>query len=127
MLAFLLDAHISPKVAEQITAKRPEIPIQSLRSWREGKLRQAEDPEILEAARQENLTLVTYDQKTIVPLVVQWIQENRNHAGVLFVDERTIVQDDIGTQVRSLIAFWDVHHQEEWTNGVSYLHPPQIP
>jgi predicted nuclease of predicted toxin-antitoxin system len=124
MLAFLLDVHISPKVAEQIAAKRPDIPIQSLRSWREGKLREAEDAEILDAASEGGLTLVTYDQKTIVTLIVAWMQENREHAGVLFVDDRTIAQDDIGTQVRSLIAFWDAHHQEGWKNGVSYLHPP---
>jgi hypothetical protein len=124
MLAFLLDIHISPKVAEQITTKRPDIPIQSLRSWRDGTLRKAEDTDILEAACEESLTLVTYDQKTIVPFVVQWMQDNRDHAGVLFVDDYTIAQEDIGTQVRSLIAFWDAHSQEEWKNGVSYLHPP---
>jgi len=124
MLALLTDAHISPKVAKQITAKRPEIRNYSLRSWRDGALLEAEDDVILEAAHEEGLSFVTYDQRTIVPLVTQWMMEGRDHAGVLFIDERSILQEDIGGQGRALLALWDASHGQEWANVVIYLKPP---
>ena len=124
MLALLTDAHLSPKAAEQITSKRPEITIYSLRLWRSGAFLGAEDEAILEAARTEGLTLVTYDQHTIVPLVTQWMTEGRGHAGVILIDERSILQKDIGGQVRALMDLWDRSQADNWTNVVTYLKPP---
>lgn len=127
MLAFLTDAHISPKVAEQVKAKRPVCPIFSLRFWRDSALLNAEDEVILTAAQEEKLTLVTYDQRTIVPLLMQWMTEGRDHAGVLFVDEKSILQEDVGEQVNALIALWDTTQSENWANVISYLKPPRKP
>ncbi len=124
MLALLTDAHLLPKVAEQITSKRPEITIYSVRVWRSGAFLGAEDERILEAARTEGLTLVTYDQHTIVPLVTRWMSEGRDHTGVIFIDERSIMQKDIGGQVRALIDLWDRSQADNWTNVVTYLKPP---
>src|SRR5438067_1983096 len=98
MLAFLTDAHISLSVAEQVKAKRPDCLIVSLRYWRDGALLNAEDDRILAAARTEGLNLVTYNQRTILPLITQWMAEGREHSGVLFIDDRTILQEDIGGQ-----------------------------
>jgi hypothetical protein len=123
MPALLTDAHISPRVAEQITTKRPEITIHNLRHWRSGAFLEADDAVILGAAYPEGLTFVTYDQRTFVPLVIQWMEEGRDHAGVVFIDERSILQEDIGGQVRALIALWDTAHSEDWTNMVFYLKP----
>jgi hypothetical protein len=125
MLSFLLDEHISVKVAEQMRAKRADIPMQTLQEWREGRLLRQEDPVILAAAQEDGLTLVTYDQKTITPLVVQWMLTGRPHAGVLFVDDRSIPQYDIGGILRALIAYWDTFHLEDWTNRVGYLTPAE--
>ena len=69
MLVLLTDAHISPNVAAQVKAKRPACTIYSVRFWRDGALLNAQDDVILAAAREEGLALVTYDQRTIVPLV----------------------------------------------------------
>ncbi|HZT41732.1 MAG TPA: DUF5615 family PIN-like protein [Chthonomonadaceae bacterium] len=124
MLTYLLDAHISPKVAEQIRAKRPEIRIDCLSSWRGGMLLNAEDDEILQAAHEESLTLVTYDQSTIIPLVTRWAEQGREHAGVIFVDDRSILQEDIGSQVRALISLWDSSSAKDWTNGIQFLKSP---
>ena len=125
MLALLTDAHISPHVAAQVRAKRPECIIYSVRFWRAGILLNAEDDVILAAACEEGLTLVTYDQRTIVPLVKQWMTEGREHAGVLFLDHHGIMQDDIGAQVRALIDLWGAAQSEIWTTVIGYVKPPR--
>ena len=124
MLALLTDAHISPRVAEQVKAKRPACSIYSLRFWRSGVFLEAEDAVILAKAHEERLTLVTYDQRTIVPLITQWMMEGREHAGVIFIDDRSIVQEDVGGQVLALVDLWDAAHTENWANMVAYLKPP---
>ena len=82
-----------------------------------------DDDLVLSAAHADNLTLVTYDQKTIAPLVMQWATEGRDHTGVIFIDDRSIVQEDVGGRVRALIDLWDKAHTQDWTNAVSYLKP----
>ena len=123
MLAFLTDAHISPDVAAQIQARRPEVVIHTLREWQGGALLQEEDDVILAAAWEERLTLVTYDQRTIAPLITLWAAEGRDHAGVIFISRRTIAQSDRGSQIRGLLALWEAKHTEEWVNLVDYLKP----
>lgn len=124
MLALLTDAHISPKVALQLAGRYPDGIFHSLRSWRNGVLLEEEDTVILEAALQENLTLVTYDQRTILPTIVEWMNTGKVHNGVLFVDERSIAQEDIGGLVKALGALWEKDQDFSWENVVSYLKPP---
>ena len=121
MLSFLLDEHVSPEVAEQVAAKHPEIPAQSLRTWRGGALVGAGDEVLLAAARDEDLTLVTYDQRTVPPLLVRWGAAGLSHAGVVFVDDRTIAPGDIGGLVHALISFWEVRQGWDWTDRIAYL------
>lgn len=121
MLGFLLDEHISYIVMEQVRQKRSEIRIESVLVWNGGDLRGKADELVLSAAHAENLSLVTYDQKTIAPLAMQWTAEGREHAGVIFIDVRSIVQNGVGQQVRALIDFWDQANTQDWTNAVSYL------
>ena len=123
MLAFLLDEQISHVVMEQVRQKYPDIRIESVLLWREGILRGKVDEVVLSAARQESLTLVTYDQKTIAPIVMQWMREGRDHAGIVFIDEKSIAQDDIGGKVRALLRLWEQGNALDWTNLVSYLKP----
>ncbi len=121
MLSFLTDAHISPRVAEQVKVKRPEIVIYSLQEWRGGALLEEDDDVILAAAVQERLAFVTYDQRTIAPLVMQWAMDGRDHAGVIFIDDKSIAQQDVGGKVLALISLWELADSHDWTNAVSYL------
>ncbi|MFM7278848.1 MAG: hypothetical protein ACKO1I_14630 [Microcystis aeruginosa] len=50
MLSFLLDEHISPTVAEQISYKRPEISIFPLITWQKGRYLGDSDEIVLKAA-----------------------------------------------------------------------------
>ena len=119
-LSLLTDEQISPAVAEQIRAKRAEIPVQSLQEWHGGAFLGKSDESLLRAAAQEGWTLVTYDRKTISPLLTEWGVTGEEHAGVLFIDELTILQGDIGRQVLALIAHWDQTQDWDWTDLISF-------
>src|SRR5438105_4820269 len=101
MLALLTDEHISHDVAEQVHLRRADIRIESVLRWRGGSLRQTADDLILAAAWEEGLTLVTYDQKTIPPILVELAMNEGHHSGVVFVDRNSISSDNIGGQVQA--------------------------
>lgn len=123
MLSLLTDAHISPIVAEQVRAKRPEIVIYNMQEWHDGAFLDEEDEVILAMALQESLTFVTYDQRTIPPILTRWAMEGRDHAGVVFVDDNSIAQEDLGGKVIALISLWESSHALDWTNAISYMKP----
>ncbi len=121
MLAYLLDQNISDAVEGQVRAKRPDIPIESVQRWRGGALLGTQDGPILAAAREAGLTLVTYDVSTIVPLLAEFGRTGTPHAGVLFIDHRTMASHNFGALVRALIAHWDARATEDWANRADYL------
>src|ERR1700736_2511276 len=121
MLRYLLDEHISPRVATQISKRSPHIVIFSLQRWHDGAFLQMDDALLLHAAVQEGLTLVTHDRRTIPALLFDWGQAGIGHGGVVFIDERSIAQKDIGGLVKALIAFWNAHNNLDWHNRLGYL------
>jgi Domain of unknown function (DUF5615) len=123
MLKLLLDENISPEVADQVATKRPDLPIVSLRDWEEGHFLSADDETLLRAAAHAGLTLVTYDQRTVPPLLSRFAEQGLSHGGILFVDQRAILSNDFGGLVRALIWFWDEHHEQDWADRLAYLRP----
>ena len=123
MLHLLTDEQIAPVIASQVRATRPEIAIQSFHEWRGGLLQGEPDERILEEAYTEGLTLLTYDARTIPPLLIEWASQGKPHAGVVFVDDRTIRQGDVGGLLRALIALWDQAKDWDWSDSVGYLSP----
>jgi len=96
MLKLLLDEHISPEVANGVQRRNRSRVIHSLVQGESGNFLGKEDSVCwLEAAKQR-LTLVTYDRRTIPPLLKLWAEEERRHGGVIFVDEKTISPSDFG-------------------------------
>src|SRR5678816_3395111 len=86
MLTLLLDEHIAPIVAEQAAAKVATARIISIHRWQDGAFLNTPDEIILEAAYQEKITLVTFDQSTIRPVLKEWGEQGRSHGGVIFID-----------------------------------------
>lgn len=121
MLKLLLDEHIAPDVAEGLRRKAKDVDIQSLAEWQEGKLLGADDRTCLEEAMAHGFTFVTYDRRTIPPLLKAWAEEGRSHGGVIFVDEKTISPADIGGLVRSLQELWRKGRAWQWTDRVGFL------
>ena len=125
MASFLLDENISPAVAKQILRRAPDARVFSIRHWRNGEFLNVEDAIILEAAFQESLTLVTFDLSTIRPLLKVWGEEGRSHAGVIFIDDKSIAGDDFGALVKAILQAWERLRSTDFTDGVLFLQSTQ--
>jgi hypothetical protein len=101
--------------------KRPDIGIESLLLWRGGDLRGKVDALVLAAAHEAGLTLVTYDQKTIPPLLMELALREAQHSGVVFVDRNSIASENMGALTQALMAFYDQYHSLTWINLVMFL------
>ncbi len=66
---------------------------------------------------------LTYDLKTIPPLLVEWGNAAIPHSGVIFVDDRSIPSNNFGQIMRSLIWLWDNYSQDDWQNRLVFLQP----
>lgn len=121
MLRLLLDEHLSPALAASLRASIPELTVLTLQAWAGGAHLQSGDEDLLTAARAEHLTLVTYDQRTIVPLLRSWGERGLDHGGAILVDTRTLAPNDLGGLARGLTGLWAAHGRLDWTNRVVYL------
>jgi hypothetical protein len=121
VLRLLTDEHISPAVAAQAPKRCRGISITSMQTWQRGHFLSAPDEPVLQEAHKERLTLVTFDCRTIPPLLRRWAEDNINHSGVILIDERTIAQHDIGGIITAICALWRAHRNLDWTNRVLYL------
>lgn len=121
MLRLLLDEHISPAVATQITRHRADIDVVAVQSWGNAAFLGVSDDTLLAAAHADGRTLVTYDQNTIGPLLKTWGETGTDHGGVIFVDHRTLVPNDFGGLVHALIQLWDRLGMVDWTSRVVFL------
>src|SRR5206468_3985227 len=79
------------------------------------------DPELLRAARRQTLTLVTYDQASIPDFLRQFAADQEDHSGVIFVDNDTIRQSDVGGLARALARLWAREKNADWLNRTLYL------
>ncbi len=123
MLSLMLDENISYVVADRLTEQRPDVPITSIHRWNAGALLGADDEAILRECAQHALTLVTYDVTTIPPLLRRLADQGASHAGVIFIDRKSIAPRDVGGLVGALIGYWDMERSADWTNRVAYLAP----
>lgn len=121
MLKLLLDEHISPDVADGLRRRNRSLVAHSLGEWQNGDYLGQDDFSCLREAAAQRLTLVTYDRRTIPPLLKTWMEEGRNHSGVIFVDEKTISPADIGGLVRALSELYKTMGNWDWTDRVCFL------
>jgi len=121
MLKLLLDEHISPDVAEGLRRRRRSLVIHCMTEWEGGGFLGKDDSACLLEAAEQGLTLVTYDRRTIPPLLKIWAEEGRRHGGVVFVDEKTISPADIGGLVRALLQLFKETGKWDWIDRVYFL------
>jgi hypothetical protein len=121
MLKLLLDEHISPAVANGLQRRNRSMVIYPMVQWERGNFLGKEDSICLLEAAKQRLTLVTYDRRTIPPLLKLWAEEERSRGGVIFVDEKTISPADIGGLVRALSSLAAKVGEMGWTNQVYFL------
>jgi hypothetical protein len=121
MLKLLLDEHMSPDVANGLLRRHRELEVRYMVEWENGYFLGREDSLCLREAAEQGLTLVTYDRRTIPPLLKTWAEEGRRHGGVVFVDERTISPADIGGLVWALTRLARETWNWDWTNRIYFL------
>jgi hypothetical protein len=121
VLHFLTDEQISPTVGHELLRRIPGVRVTALKDWHQGAFMGAEDRLILREAAKEKLTLVTYDQKTIRPLLKEWVEVEIQHAGVVFVDHKSIRPNDFGGLVKALRALWNSEKNALWKDRVVFL------
>ena len=121
MLKLLLDEHISPDVANGLHRRNRTIEIHTMVEWESGRFLGQDDRACLQQAASEGLTLVTYDRRTIPPLLKTWAEEEQTHGGVIFVDEKTISPADIGGLVWGLTRLARETGKWDWTDRIYFL------
>lgn len=121
MLKLLLDEHISPQVAVGMRRSNPELPVVAMAEWENGNFLGQDDATCLHQAAIQNLTLVSYDRRTIPPLLKVWAEAELSHGGVIFVDEKTIPPADIGSLVKALRELARETGEWDWNNRVVFL------
>ena len=121
MLKLLLDGHISPVVAEGLCRRNRQLVVLCMSEWEGGKFLGQQDSVCLKQAAAQRLTLVTYDRRTIPPLLKTWAEEGRKHGGVIFVDERTVSPSNPGGLIRGLSDLSRKTSEWEWTNRICFL------
>ncbi len=104
-LNLLLGENISQLVAGHVRKHQSDIGFESVHTSQQGAFRGRLDRELLLVASAGGLTLVTYDLKTIHPLLVELSAEGQSYASVAFADALTIANDEFGTIMRAFICF----------------------
>jgi len=121
MLRLLLDEHVSPDVAEGLRRRDKQIYAFYLAEWEGGRFIGLGDDSLLAEAATQKLTLVTYDRRTIPPLLKMWAEAGMEHGGVVFVDEKTIPPSDIGGLIRALQSLFRESASWDWGNRIVFL------
>jgi hypothetical protein len=121
MLKLLLDEHISPAVAAGMRRCDKTLNVCGMADWEIGSFLGQEDEMCLQQAAAQQLTLVTYDRRTIPPLLKNWAEQGLRHGGVIFVDEKTISPSDIGGLVQALMILAKEARDWDWTDRVCFL------
>jgi hypothetical protein len=121
VLKLLLDEQISPDVADGLRRRQKNSVLWSLPEWEGGRFMGLADDLLLEEAAAQKLTLVTYDRKTILPLLKTWAEAGHDHGGIVFVDEKTIPSSDFGGLVRALQTLFRETAKWDWRNRVCFL------
>ncbi len=118
-MRLLLDAHVSPTIERAL--QQDSVDAVAVRDWLDGSYRSAPDDQLLSTALTDRRVLVTYDCRTIPPLLKEWAETGRHHAGVILVDEKTLRPDDIGGLLRAVRALLVQSEGQDWHGRVVFL------
>jgi len=99
--------------------RRNGIDAAALREWHEGAFLGRRDEDILAAALNEDRVFVTYDLRTIPPMLKRFAVQGALHAGVILVNVGTILPGDVRRLTRSLGRL--AKEQEGLRNQVLFL------
>lgn len=82
--------------------RRRDIDAEAMRDWRSGEMLGRSDEEILAVAVREERALVTYDVRSIPPLLRRLAETGASHAGVVLVSAKSLPMGDVRRLARAL-------------------------
>ena len=118
-MRLILDEHVALAVKHGL--ERSGIDVVAVADWRDGTIRSSKDHPILIAAASEQRVLVTFDLKTLMTLARTLVEDGRHHAGIIFIDDKTFRQDDIGGIVRAVHKVVAESGDDDWQDRVEFL------
>lgn len=118
-MRLLLDAHISARHAgEALRADGHDVLAVIERADLDG----ASDERVLSLAAAERRILVTHNVRHFAPLLVEWAEAGRSHAGCVLVAQ--IDHSQFGLVLRGLRPLFEQHpEQEHWIDLALWLSP----
>lgn len=106
-MRYLLDEHLSHKVAEGLRRRKVDAAGLTEVSYRH--LRGEPDQVVLEAAAADGRAIVTFDVGGFVDLHRSWILSGQHHAGIVLVPRPRLRSTDIGGLVKALQNLANTH------------------
>lgn len=101
-MRLLLDANLSPKrVGSALETRGHDV--LSL-AW-DAELAALDDPQVLELAAQEGRILVTRNSRDSAPLLREWAEADRHHAGCILI--WTLAHHEFGAIVKGVVRLLD--------------------
>jgi len=120
-MRLLLDAHLSPRLAESL--RQVGIETVGLQEWRDGTLLNAPDEQILAAAANEGLILVTSDRNSMPKHLSRMFDDGDHYGGIILIRTSDTRGSQIGSVSRRMRALLDGLSGVDWTNRAVYLPP----
>ena len=115
-MRLLLDAHVSSRrVGRQLERRGHDV----VGLDRDPQLAALPDEHVLASAARDQRILITHDLTDFVPLLREWAEAGRSHAGCLLVTHRTREYGAIGRSIDA--AFDATPEQREWINRAAFL------
>ena len=123
MPRYLTDENISPIVAQEVGRLLTGCDILSILEWHNSRYVSKDDELILGQSEIEGLTLITYDRHSIRRILNRWYELERNHSGVVYINNATIRNNDFRSIIRALLVFCEACADRDLTNTEHFLQP----
>ncbi len=120
MTRLVADANLSRKFVRACLRLDKKCPLVPLADWMNGKYRVSEDAVLLAVLREQGLTLVSFDRRTMAAHAGELTRAGAGHAGVILF-RRSVSPIDYGKQSRLLVEFWREAGNEDWADRIAYL------
>lgn len=120
-MKLLLDEHLSPKLVAVVRSLAPDLDIVSILDWRHGQFINRPDEQILRTAAREGRTLVTFDLRTIPPILSEFAMSAEDHGGVIFVSAKSFASNDFKGLGHALFSLVNELANVDWLNRVHFL------
>lgn len=116
-VAYLLDYHMNPAIIDALLAMEPSIRIEIVGRG-EAPPPRTKDPELLEYADRNSLSLVTFDKTTMPDHINARLSSGHHTKGVFIFPDDWLSPGPIAD---ALLFVWAASTAEEWVDQIGWL------